>query len=293
MHKAIRVPASQDLRPLIRLLRDRGVPHHTTEESGELVVWAPDRAHAELVESIYRAWQGGEIDLAAATSERADAGHRPAAVPVRGMMQNLWAAAWLAPLTAALIAACVVVASISQLGTDVSAVRSLFFPVLPTSGLVALLGALDSAGLWLRTLTPALLHFGPIHLVFNMLWLWYLGRLMEPTLGFWRYAVVIVLTAFSANVLQYLWEGSNNFGGMSGVVYGQLGFIWLWQTVSGERRLRLPTAMIMVFLGALVVMEILASAFIATAAHVGGLAAGMVAGAAFGAWYRFRTRQVR
>ena len=291
MHKAIRVPAGEDLRPLVGLLRSRGIPHHTTEESGELVVWTPDRDHAVLVESIYRAWKSGELDLTA-TGERSGTGPNPPMVPVRGMVQNLWAAAWLAPLTAALIVACVVVASISQLGTDLSAVRGMFFPSGPTTGVVALLAALDSAGLWLRTLTPALLHFGPLHLVFNMLWLWYFGRLMEPTLGLWRYALVILLTAFSANVLQYLWEGSNNFGGMSGVVYGQLGFIWLWQTVSGERRLRLPMAMIMVFLGALVLMEILASAFIATAAHVGGLVAGMLAGAAFGMWYRASVKSV-
>lgn len=289
MHKAIRVPAGEDLRPLVGLLRTRGIPHHTTEESGELVVWAPDRKHAALIESLYRAWKSGELDLSEMATSSA-AGSTPSLVPGGGMVQNLWAAAWLAPLTAALIAACVVVASISKLGTDLSAVRDMFFPSGPTTGLAALLAALDSAGLWLRTLTPALLHFGPVHLVFNMLWLWYFGRLMEPVLGAGRYTLVILVTAFSANVLQYLWEGSNNFGGMSGVVYGQLGFIWLWQIVSGERRLRLPMAMIMVFLGALVLMEILASAFIATAAHVGGLVAGMLAGAALGAGYRFSTK---
>lgn len=288
MHRAIRVPAGEDLRPLVALLRTQRIPHHITEESGELVVWAPDREHAALIESRYRAWKGGALDLPDPV-----AAQPPPMVPVKGLMQSVTAAAWLAPVTVALIAACIVVASVSKLGTDVMAVRGLFFPVLPTTGVADLLAGLSSGGLWLRTLTPALLHFGAIHLVFNMLWFWYLGRLMEPVLGVWRYALVLLLTAFSANVLQYLWEGSNNFGGMSGVVYGQLGFIWLWQLVSTERRLRLPMPMIMVFLAALVLMEILASAFIATAAHVGGLVAGMVAGAALGLMYRARygTRQ--
>lgn len=285
MHKAIRVPASEDLRPLVDLLRSRGIPHHTTEESGDLVVWAPNEHYATVINAAYQAWRNGDLDPANLMD---DTGPfvRPSLAPSRGLLQNIWAAAWLAPVTAFLVAACIVVASISQLGTDLSAVRYLFFPAGPTTGVMELLASLDSAGMWLRTLTPALLHFGAIHLVFNMLWFWYFGRMMEPALGAGRYAFVILLTAFGGNVLQYLWEGSNNFGGMSGVVYGQIGFIWIWQTMTGDQRLRLPTAMIMVFLAALLIMEILASAFIATAAHVGGLVAGMLAGAALAMWHR-------
>ena len=81
------------------------------------------------------------------------------------MLQNLVNAAWLAPVTVILIAACLVVAVISNLGADAYAVRGLFFPELNQSG--GLSGPLSV----LQLFTPALLHFGAVHLIFNTLWL--------------------------------------------------------------------------------------------------------------------------
>jgi GlpG protein len=87
---------------------------------------------------------------------------------------------------------------------------------------------------------------------------------------------------------QYLWSGNGMFGGMSGVVYGLIGFIWMWQTLQPRSALRLPTAMIMVFLVALVLMGVLASSMIATAAHLGGLLSGMLVGVVFAIWLRHK-----
>ena len=88
--------------------------------------------------------------------------------------------------------------------------------------------------------------------------------------------------------LENLWEMSPNFGGLSGVVYGLLGYIWMWQTVIPSGRLRLPLAMIGFMLVALVLMEVFASSWIASAAHAGGLFAGMMAGLLTALLRRFR-----
>ncbi|MEX0740822.1 MAG: rhomboid family intramembrane serine protease [Pseudohongiella sp.] len=278
MHRAVVVDAALDLRPFVRYLQSRIMPHHITEESGNLVVWARSEQEAELIAEAFARWQADELDIPLTTASSA-------AVPMfsgKTVLQNLLVAIWQAPVSMLLIGACLLVALISNLGADPMAVRGLFFPDLRQAGL------LDSPLIFLRTLTPALLHFGPVHLVFNLLWLWYFGRMIEPVLGWWRYVALILLTAFGGNMAQYLWSGNGMFGGMSGVVYGLLGFIWMWQTVQPRSALRLPTAMIMVFLVALVLMGVLASSMIATAAHLGGLLSGMAVGVIFGIWLRHR-----
>lgn len=285
MHRAISAPASQDLRPFLQILKALHLPHHVTEESGTLVVWAVDAAQAELVAQAWQRWQEGTLDVPESARIKAQPRSEPVLVPVKSIFQAFLRALWLAPVTVILIIACVFVAIVSDMGADVMAVRSLFFPDTRVPGqfpLMALFSGLDSAGEWLRTLTPALLHFGPVHLIFNLLWLWFFGRMIEPAFSKLTYAALILFIAFAANVLQYLWSGTPNFGGMSGVVYGQLGLIWMWQTLRPASALRLPLPMIMVFLVALVLMEILASSMIASAAHFGGLLAGMLCGLALG-----------
>jgi len=278
MHRAVAVDAALDLRPFVRYLQSRAMPHHITEESGNLVVWARSETEAQLIAGLFAKWQSDQLDIPVGTEGTA-------AVPMfsgKTLLQNLLSAAWLAPVSVLLIVVCLMVALISDLGADPMAVRGLFFPDLRQ------LGLFDSPRVFLQTLTPALLHFGAVHLVFNLLWLWYFGRMIEPVLGWWRMLALVLLTAFGGNMAQYLWAGNGMFGGMSGVVYGLLGFIWMWQTLQPQSVLRLPTAMITVFLVALVLMGVLASGMIATAAHLGGLVSGMLAGLALGAWRRHR-----
>lgn len=77
-----------------------------------------------------------------------------------------------------------------------------------------------------RLITPIFLHFGILHIVFNMLWLYQLGSLIE-TINGPRYLLVMVLViGVLANIAESLVTGGS-FGGMSGVVYGLLGFIWM------------------------------------------------------------------
>jgi rhomboid protease GlpG len=78
--------------------------------------------------------------------------------------------------------------------------------------------------LW-RLITPIFLHFGFIHIVFNMLWLKDLGGLIERFHGLALFSVMVLVMAVGSNIGQYL-IGGPGFGGMSGVVYGLLGFVW-------------------------------------------------------------------
>lgn len=78
--------------------------------------------------------------------------------------------------------------------------------------------------LW-RLVSPIFLHGDIFHLLFNMAWLYILGKQMEFQLRPVRYILFILLAAAFTNTAQYLVSGPN-FIGFSGVVCAMLSYIW-------------------------------------------------------------------
>jgi GlpG protein len=77
-----------------------------------------------------------------------------------------------------------------------------------------------------RLFTPIFLHLGFLHLFFNMLWLRDLGSMVEARQSSWLLLVLVAVFAAFSDLGQYLVTGGG-FGGMSGVVYGLVGYIWI------------------------------------------------------------------
>jgi len=123
-------------------------------------------------------------------------------------------------LTAALIAASTVIALLSSFGKDYQVLQLLFISEY-RSGLPEILGG----QLW-RLVTPIIIHFGILHFVFNMMWLYDLGSAVEQRQGLGRMAILVSATAVLSNLAQFAWGGPG-FGGMSGVVYGLLAYVWV------------------------------------------------------------------
>jgi GlpG protein len=84
--------------------------------------------------------------------------------------------------------------------------------------------------LW-RLITPAFLHRDFLHILFNMIWLWLLGRQIEERLSSLKYLTLIISLAIFTNVLQYLVSGPY-FMGFSGVIMGMAGFVWMRQKIA-------------------------------------------------------------
>lgn len=78
---------------------------------------------------------------------------------------------------------------------------------------------------WYRLITSGFLHFGIIHIAFNMLLLFQLGQMLEPILGRVRFALLYfaALLGGSAGVMLLNQNVLEQHGGASGAVFGLLG----------------------------------------------------------------------
>lgn len=126
----------------------------------------------------------------------------------------------------------------------------------------------------LRILGPAFFHFSWLHIVFNTMWWWQLGGSIEKILGKGVLINLFLITAIASNLGQFLVSGPN-FGGLSGVVYGLVGFVWWVGYLAPERGLNISKPIIgfMIFWLLLGFAELL-PVNMANTAHLLGLLSG-------------------
>lgn len=127
----------------------------------------------------------------------------------------------------------------------------------------------------LTWITPAIVHFSAMHIVFNLVWWVSLGDNIEKQCGKLSLTGLFVVSALISNWAQYLMVGPN-FGGLSGVVYALLGFCWIHSALNPKQPALVSTAII----GFMLIWLVLGFAdvlFIGMAnwAHLGGLISGM------------------
>ncbi|MFE9205457.1 rhomboid family intramembrane serine protease [Micromonospora sp. NPDC007230] len=134
-------------------------------------------------------------------------------------------------------------------------------------------------GEWYRLITSAFLHqlptqgiLGILHIVFNMYWLWVLGRVIEERLGVVRFLAVYLLAALGGSVLGFLVSPHQAAVGASGAVYGLAGCYFVL-----TRRLHHhpidPNRVIIPFL----IWMVVSAGWTSWEGHLGGLLAGGVA----------------
>lgn len=95
----------------------------------------------------------------------------------------------------------------------------------------------------LRLLGPAFFHFSLLHIVFNTMWWWQLGGSIEKSLGIITLVNLFLVSAIASNLGQFMVSGPY-FGGLSGVVYALVGFIWWLGWLAPEKGLSLSKPII-------------------------------------------------
>ncbi|MFD7645183.1 rhomboid family intramembrane serine protease [Kitasatospora sp. NPDC059795] len=143
-------------------------------------------------------------------------------------------------------------------------------------------------GEWYRLLTGTFLHLqpdaytglGPIaitHIVFNMYWLWTLGRVVEDRLGVLRFLGLYLLAALGSSTLVYLIAPHTETLGASGAVFGLAGGYWILSRRQGYDPLGGNQ-----LLGTMVLWMVISASITSWQGHLGGLLTGIAAGAALG-----------
>lgn len=137
-----------------------------------------------------------------------------------------------------------------------------------------------------RWISPIFLHFSFIHFAFNCLWLGILGEKIENFSGSSHLLLVVIISGAASNFIQYLWGGSIYFGGMSGVVYALLGYLWVASKIITSDLIALPPGIFGFMIGWLIfcmtpIIPFIFGTGIANAAHLGGLIIGIFLGLLF------------
>ena len=275
-YQALSVALDEDLLPLSGLLHQHGVMHRIFEEGGRQVVLVGRQDQAQQVKDLYQAWRTGDVRIELARHATQDT-----AIPMSAALRS-------ASVTFVLILLSIG-GFLIYLYAPINWLTSLTFSSSQIGDNQTLLQAVD--GQYWRLMTPAFLHFGWLHIVFNCLWLWDLGRRIEQVMGHLNMFMLFLVIAVVSNTSQFAFGGVGLFGGMSGVVYGLLGFSWIAPQVQPAWLIQ-PSRSIMIFMvGWLVVcmsgmIEVLGFGAIANAAHVGGLICGGIVGAVFAGFSR-------
>lgn len=223
-----------------------------------------------------------------------------------------------APLTMVLTLICVVVSVLTDFGSsekhEFAVARALQFVAVdsPSDELQRLeeinpdsldlrLASIYRGELW-RTVSPIFYHYGTFHIIFNLYWLIYFGRIIEGRYGTLSMAMIVVFSAIFSNVLQCVVPASvggtvpfltsnlliTAFGGMSGVIYGLFGFIWFRMLYDPSSRLKLPQVTVILMIVYLVYCMVApqigsvtggeSGSRVANWAHGGGMVMGMLLG---------------
>jgi membrane associated rhomboid family serine protease len=132
--------------------------------------------------------------------------------------------------------------------------------------------------LW-RLITSALAHDGPMHILFNVYWLWIFGTTVERAFGPARTLGLMLLLAYGSGALEYAFFAGGV--GLSGVVYGLLGFLWVLSRTDERFSNVIDPRTVRFFIGwffVCIVMTMLDLYPVANVAHGAGALLGVLAG---------------
>ncbi|MGL6383193.1 rhomboid family intramembrane serine protease GlpG [Aeromonas caviae] len=253
---------------LVDYLSTLGIPCELTQSELGVSVWlADERRLAQAQQEVKRflsepnhprymeaSWQSGHADARIDYS-------KGMTDPVTDFLHQA------GPLTLVVIIACLAIYALDAIG----------LPIFDELAFHPTLAQFTDWQAW-RYVTPAFIHFSVVHLVFNLLWWWYLGGQIEQRLGSGKLFILLIVGAALPNIAEFFASGPR-FGGLSGVVYALLGYSWLRARLQPDCGLAMPPALMGFMLVWLVLgfLDMLGTPT-ANMAHLVGLLVGLAQG---------------
>ncbi|MEA2126917.1 MAG: hypothetical protein QOI80_3699 [Solirubrobacteraceae bacterium] len=138
-----------------------------------------------------------------------------------------------------------------------------------------LFGPAVADGDWYRLITSGFMHSGLLHIGFNMYILWFLGNLLEPSLGPVRFVGLYFASLLSGSFGALLLSPNSPTVGASGAIFGLMGATFLMQRARGIDPMQSGIGpIILLNLG----ISLLPGLNISIGGHLGGLVGGALAG---------------
>lgn len=138
---------------------------------------------------------------------------------------------------------------------------------------LALFGPALEQGEWYRLVTSGFVHYGIIHLAFNMYLLYVLGQMLEPAIGRVRFLLVYFAGLLGGSAGAILLSPDSLTAGASGAVFGLLGLVFVGYYLNGINPLSTSVGTLLMLN---LMITFLWSGRISVGGHLGGAAAGAV-----------------
>lgn len=270
MIKVLEVSLSEDLTEFAEFLWQNEIPHRILERDGAQQLWVSPSIDGEKILTLYTMWQQG-TDLRTIEVRHAR--------PRRAGLISSWQRVWL---TMSLILMSLGITLLIGMGDNFEYFRLFTMTDLEQKGgqyfTTSLATTLSNFELW-RLISPIFVHFSPLHILFNLLWVWIVGSRVEVLQGRIALLGLVLFSGVLSNLAQFYVSGPL-FGGMSGVVFALLGYSWLWDRRNPPHAFGLPPALMGLMVGWLAlgytgILESMGFGAIANTAHLVGLLAGL------------------
>lgn len=308
------LPDAPSARTLADYLLNLSIETRLEESAGGWVVWVCDEDRVPQAREEYQNFLKTPADdryrQAARAADHRRADEVRAAAAARRRPRRRRPELTSRRLTILLIAASVIVTLMFHSRQDQPFVAKYLFIVAPVLMPGGNLGfphgapEVDLTEPW-RLITPIFIHLSAWHLLFNMLWLIMMGGQIEARSGPGRLALLVVLFAVVSNLCQYFFstvalegarivvkESRPLFGGMSGVVYGLFGYVWMKAVYESSSGLFVSPGNIFLMMAWLILcmtgaLDKAIGGSIANTAHLAGLVLGILLGYGSAWWNGF------
>ena len=274
-------PITYDLSPLLLFLQQQQIATHVTDEGSAQRLWINNNEQVEQVAAWAGQWVRGELSLDSVKASQSSILEESQQQARRSSDQLLRSVSAF-PITMICIIAGMAGALLVEMHQSLDWAYWLLFQIVDqrTGSLLSLEDTLQSGQYW-RLVTPIFLHFGLMHIIFNSLILWELGRRIEYAKGSAHLLLVLLLAAVVSNMAQYFVSPNTTFGGLSGVNYALVGYVALYQRFIPNPVIQFNQAAILfliawLLLGVFGVIDWFMEGGIANGAHVAGLIIGIL-----------------